>query len=515
MPLFITTKVVTASPVAANGSPSVNGLLGIITDSSPGDPASDFTVSVNWGDGTPSTAATVDSVGSGVFVIDGSHVYATGGNFTLSETITYTPVPLTQVPSTTVNAVAPTTPAANLHSLYVGSNRPFSGTVANFVDSNLADTAATFSPTVQWGDGTSSASIVAGSAGSFSVSGAHTYTTPGTHGNASVTLDGAGLRFMTAVVTEATSDFSASGQSSVLWRQAGGGLALWGMSGATITTSGSVTAGGSAVAPDATWSVAGVGDLDGNGAADVLWRQSSTGTLTDWSMSGSNIVSSSTISAAPDSSWSIADIADFTGDGKADLLWRQSTTGSLALWSMNGSTISASNTISATPDASWSVAASGDFNGDGFSDLLWRQSSTGTLAIWNMSGSTIRSSRTLEAAPDASWSVAGVSDFNGDGTSDVLWRQSSTGTLALWLMSSSSIMSSQLLAAAPDSSWSLVEVGDFHGTGETDLLWRQSTTGTLAEWAMNGATITSSQTVGVSPDSSWGVQSTPTDLAGV
>jgi len=46
-------------------------------------------------------------------------------------------------------------------------------------------------------------------------------------------------------------------------------------------------------------------------------------------------------------------------------------------------------------------------------------------------------------------------------------------------------------------------------------LWRQSTTGTLAEWAMNGATITSSQTVGVSPDSSWGVQSTPTDLAGV
>lgn len=119
------------------------------------------------------------------------------------------------------------------------------------------------------------------------------------------------------------------------------------------------------------------------------------------------------------------------------------------------------------------------------------------------------------SAPDASWSVAGVSDFNGDGTSDVLWRQSSTGTLALWLMSTSSIMSSQLLAAAPDSSWSLVEVGDFHGTGETDLLWRQSTTGTLAEWAMNGATITSSQTVGVSPDSSWGVQSTPTDLAGV
>jgi hypothetical protein len=514
MPLIITSKAVTASPVVAGGSPSINGLLGIITDSQTSDPASDFTATIDWGDGTPQSAATIDTTGSGLFVVDGSHTYATVGNYTLIEKITYSPVPIVQTSSIMVGVVAQGTLAADVRAVHATSKRSFSGAVATYVDSNLADTAATFSPTIQWGDGVNSPSIVTGGSGSFTVSGTHTYATPGAR-SASVDLDGAGLRFMAAVVTEATSDFNASGQSSVLWQQTGGGLALWQMNGSTIATSSFVTSQGNIAAPDSTWSVAGVGDLDGNGTADVLWRQSGTGTLAVWSMNGASIVSSNIINAVPDATWSVAAIADFTGTGRADLLWRQSTTGTLAFWSMNGANIGASRIVSAAPDASWTIAASGDFNGDGLSDLLWRQSGTGTLIDWTMGGGMIRSSDTIAATPDATWSVAGVSDFNGDGNSDLLWRQSGTGTLALWLMNGSTIISSQIVAAAPDSSWSIVEVGDFHGTGQTDLLWRQSTTGTLAEWTMNGANIVSSRVVGASPDNSWNVQSKPTDLAGV
>ncbi|MFI5115041.1 MAG: FG-GAP repeat domain-containing protein, partial [Terriglobales bacterium] len=63
------------------------------------------------------------------------------------------------------------------------------------------------------------------------------------------------------------------------------------------------------------------------------------------------------IGAAPDSTWSIVEIGDFNGDGDADILWRQSNTGTLAEWQMNGSTISSSQVLGAAPDSTWSTQA--------------------------------------------------------------------------------------------------------------------------------------------------------------
>jgi hypothetical protein len=37
--------------------------------------------------------------------------------------------------------------------------------------------------------------------------------------------------------------------------------------------------------------------------------------------------------------WSVSRIADFNGDGKADLLWRD-TSGTLAVWFLNGASVS-------------------------------------------------------------------------------------------------------------------------------------------------------------------------------
>jgi hypothetical protein len=60
-------------------------------------------------------------------------------------------------------------------------------TVATFSDSTPGDTPSSFSATIDWGDGTTSAGTVAGSAGSFSVQGGHTYADEG-NDQASVTL---------------------------------------------------------------------------------------------------------------------------------------------------------------------------------------------------------------------------------------------------------------------------------------------------------------------------------------
>jgi hypothetical protein len=54
----------------------------------------------------------------------------------------------------------------------------FSGTVATFTTPDLVDNNKAFTATITWGDGFSSSGTVAGSNGSFTVTGSHTYADP-------------------------------------------------------------------------------------------------------------------------------------------------------------------------------------------------------------------------------------------------------------------------------------------------------------------------------------------------
>ena len=171
------------------------------------------------------------------------------------------------------------------------------------------------------------------------------------------------------------------------------------MNGSTIVGSGDITSSGVAVKPDASWSVAGIGDFDNSGSSDVLWRNTS-GEVAVWLMNGTAIagggdLTSAGIAVMPDASWSVAGIGDFNNDGSSDVLWRN-TSGELTEWRMNGSTIASSGDITfngtaVSPDATWNIVEIGDFNGDGRSDILWRSNTTGALAEWVMRASSLSS----------------------------------------------------------------------------------------------------------------------------
>ena len=62
--------------------------------------------------------------------------------------------------------------------------------------------------------------------------------------------------------------------------------------------------------------------------------------------------------------WDIAGTGDFNYDGSADILWRNHTTGDVAIWLMNGKSIS-SGAIVANVPLDWDIAGTGDFNHDG------------------------------------------------------------------------------------------------------------------------------------------------------
>jgi hypothetical protein len=76
--------------------------------------------------------------------------------------------------------------------------------------------------------------------------------------------------------------------------------------------------------------------------------------------------------------------SDLNGDGKADIVWRNTTTGMVTTWLMNGTTMSSNGTLLAAGNGAWTVAGIGDLNGDGKADIVWRNASTGQVTGWLM-----------------------------------------------------------------------------------------------------------------------------------
>jgi hypothetical protein len=239
-----------------------------------------------------------------------------------------------------------------------------------------------------------------------------------------------------------------------------------------------------------------VGDFDGDGKTDILWRHTSGANLL-WLMNGTTYSSSVSLPFVP-SSWNIVGTADFNGDGSTDILWQHSS-GLVLIWLMSGTTVSSSVNLPSV-DPSWQIVATGDFDGDGRPDILWRHTSGANL-LWLMNGTTVSSSVSLPFV-DPSWSIVGTGDFNGDGFTDIVWRHTSGANL-IWLMNGTTYSSSVSLPFV-DTSWSLVATGDFSIDGKADIFWRH-TSGVNLLWLMNGTTF-SSNVLLPTVDPSWSVR---------
>jgi hypothetical protein len=161
------------------------------------------------------------------------------------------------------------------------------------------------------------------------------------------------------------------------------------------------------------------GDLDGNGKADLVFRNTGSGMVAVWLMNGLTIATSGFPGGVP-LAWQLAGVGDVNGDGKADVIWRHRTNGTVAVWLMNGLTI-ASVGFPGSASTEFEIAGVGDVNGDGKADLIWRNPTSGATAIWLMNGTTIATSGFPGGVPLA-WQLAGVGDVNGDGKADVIWR---------------------------------------------------------------------------------------------
>ncbi|MBK1660190.1 FG-GAP-like repeat-containing protein [Paracraurococcus ruber] len=199
----------------------------------------------------------------------------------------------------------------------------------------------------------------------------------------------------------AVADLTGDGRADILWQNTAGDLAVFAMNGTAVV------GGGGIAGPGAPWSFAAAADLSGDGRADILWRNAATGGFVAWAMDGTSVLAAVDLGAETAgglTDWALAGTGDFDGDGRADLLLRSAGTGALVLWDLQPGLARTSLYVGA-PGPDWSVAAIGDHTGDGRADILFR-GAAGGLALWTMQGATVLAVTAL-ADPGAAWQVVG------------------------------------------------------------------------------------------------------------
>jgi len=271
-------------------------------------------------------------------------------------------------------------------------------------------------------------------------------------------------------------DFDGDGKSDVLWRNTNGAVAIWKMNGVKAP---SYLFPGSAAAA---WHIIGSGDFDGEGHADILWHNDNGGVAV-WLMDNAGARSAVKVVGTAIAPWMFAGIGDFDGDGKADILWRNTTTGALVIWKMDG--VAAPKFLypgSATTD--WVIERVGDFDGDGKADILWRNSNTHKVVVWLMNGGHLKLPATVIGTATDDLSAVGTGDFDGDGNSDVLWYQTG-GNVTIWSMHGTNAPTT-INAGSATADWHIEGTGDFDGEGHADIVWRNDN-GKVAVWLMDNA----------------------------
>ena len=197
----------------------------------------------------------------------------------------------------------------------------------------------------------------------------------------------------------------------------------------------------------------GSGDLDGDGAADLLWSDGAVLFYTP--LAHSDALAFGQLETGD----AVVGVGDFDADGAADLLLRD-VNGALLAWTSSAGETGQS--LGLQGDAE--LVAVADFDGDGSDDLVW-QSPEGALALWWIANATTRGAIDLELPPGLQ--VAAAGDFDGDGVDDLVLRDPAGGVMH------HRPATGQLEAAgaADPARWRPVGAADLDSDGRDELVW--------------------------------------------
>ncbi len=227
-----TLTLASATASAVEGVPANGVVVATFTDPNLSHQAGDYTATIDWGDGNTSGGFVDGS--SGNFTVIGAYAYADPGTYSVVVTVTDAAGSITAVTSTVTVAAAPITITGGLtlSVAWAGGRRGrggraagvrggltlsvawaggLPGNLAVFQDANQAESALSYTATVDWGDGSSSTyAVVMGQDGAFSVSGdgGHSYPVVGSY-TVTITVTDADGTTVSATDTVVVGDLAA------------------------------------------------------------------------------------------------------------------------------------------------------------------------------------------------------------------------------------------------------------------------------------------------------------------
>ncbi len=208
----------------------------------------------------------------------------------------------------------------------------------------------------------------------------------------------------------ATGDLNGDGRDDVLWSNSfpgqQKGLTVWLANSSGTFTVSSVNNAGSF--PDRIFLLDPT-DINHDGREDMLWMDLTTRVVGSWLASSAGGFDPSQVQAYGFAgNWNYAGLGDFNGDGRDDLLFRDSQSKATSIWWGNASGNYSLNAASGNVVGNdWAFADIGDYNGDGRSDVLWRQTS-GLMSEWlgQSDGSMTVHNLAAMVATSGDWFVA-------------------------------------------------------------------------------------------------------------
>ncbi|WP_189439270.1 choice-of-anchor tandem repeat GloVer-containing protein [Rhodanobacter panaciterrae] len=220
-----------------------------------------------------------------------------------------------------------------------------------------------------------------------------------------------------------------------------------------------------------------VGDLDGDGIADIVWT-SQNHDLYVW-FGGVNGFQPKYIGTYP-AGWTVVGAGDINGDGKDDLIWMNDQVHQFAYWLMDGSTRIGSRTFNITPG--YYPAALGDFDGNGKLDIMWT-SAKNDLYVWLGDGAGF-SSKYITTYP-AGWRISGRGDLDGDGRDDLIWSTADNQHWGYWLLNGASIIKMDSFGVpAGLNGYAIAATSDYNGDGLADIVWTNGSN--VVPWSNQG-----------------------------
>jgi hypothetical protein len=245
----------------------------------------------------------------------------------------------------------------------------------------------------------------------------------------------------------------------------------------------------------ANWSFIDTADFNGDGSADILWKDN-LGDLQIWYLQpNGQFLGSQPVTLASGNrvqlpaTANVVGLADMTRDGNLDVVTYDSGNGLTQIWALNGAgtvigtPITVSNGgVPLSTGPNWQALDLADFDGDGDFDILYRNTPAGTISVWRMNGAQFVNATGLgtPTAPGfpalpANYQFGTTGDFTGDGKADIIWRVGGANPV-LWQTTDANGAFSAVQTALPnvDAGWTLGGAGRFNGDATSDVVWRNA-----------------------------------------